>query len=309
MMTYNEEFVRQVEVLLRCLPSIRNQADFALKGGTAINLFIQNLPRLSVDIDLTYCHISDRATSLNHMQECLRAIASEIKRTNPEFIIKEKLSQESNLIIKLFIFYQRTFVKIEPNFNMRGTLYPVELGNLSQNTKDYFNFFIDKVPMLAKAEVYAGKICAGLNRQHPRDLFDIKLLLEDGGITDAIREAFVVYLACDVRPIHELLSPHRLDISNVFQNEFLKMTDIQVSLEHLIQVREELIDCLAKSLTENEREFLLSVKNGDPKYYLLPFDNLDQLPALRWKVLNIKRMNKEKHIQMIAKLKSVLNIA
>lgn len=307
-MTYDEEYLRQVQVLLSCLPAIRSQEDFAIKGGTAINLFIQNLPRLSVDIDLTYRHLNDRDTSLRNMQNCLIKIANNIKKANPEYNIRTKLSRESALILKLMIYGNGTFIKVEPNFNMRGTLFPIEFGELSAGVSEKFNACIDKVPILSKAEVYAGKICAALNRQHPRDLFDIMLLLENGGISDDMRQAFVVYGSCDMRPIHELLAPNRLDVTNLFNNEFQRMTEYEVNLNALLQAREELIDYLAKSLTDNERQFLLSVKRGMPEYSLLSFKNIDQLPALQWKVMNIQKMSKDKHAQMIEKLKAVLKI-
>jgi len=53
----------QVELLLRVLPYVAKEKVFALKGGTAINLFVRDLPRLSVDIDLTYLPFEDRATA------------------------------------------------------------------------------------------------------------------------------------------------------------------------------------------------------------------------------------------------------
>jgi predicted nucleotidyltransferase component of viral defense system len=119
---HNGKFNEQVRVLLKCLPAIRAQNLFALKGGTAINLFIQNLPRLSVDIDLTYLPTEDRETSLHKMQSGLREIASTIKAHNPHFIIKEQYSQQDHLLIKLLVYTNNVMVKIEPSFIMRGTL-------------------------------------------------------------------------------------------------------------------------------------------------------------------------------------------
>lgn len=303
---YSDEFIRQVRLLLQCLPAIREQNTFALKGGTAINLFFQNLPRLSIDIDLTYCHLKDRETSLNEMKNALEEMAGYIKKISPEFVVKEKIDKQNGIITKLFIYHKNTIIKIEPNFIMRGTLFPIEFGTLCQRVNEEFKVFLDRVPMLAKSEVYAGKICAALNRQHPRDLFDIKLLFENSGITDEIRQSFVIYLAGDARPIHELMSPNRLDISNNFEKEFLRMTDTPVELKELLEIREKLISYLQQALTQSEREFLLSVKMGTPRYDLMPFQNLEQLPSLRWKVMNIQRMEKQKHHQMMEKLKAIL---
>jgi len=307
-MMYNENFILQVKLLLHCLPAIRNQSDFALKGGTAINLIIRELPRLSVDIDLTYCHLSNREESLPLMQNALKNIANHIRKINSEFLVKEKLDKQNSSITKLFVYHKKTMIKIEPNFIMRGTLRPVEFGELCSKVNEEFNVFLDKIPMLSLPEIYAGKICAALNRQHPRDLFDIKLLLEEEGITDDIRQTFVIYLAGDSRPIHELLAPNRLDISNIYEKEFQRMIDVEINLKDLLEVREYLIKYIQQALTENERQFLFSVKEGFPQYDLMPFEHLDQMPSLRWKEINVKRMERTKHKKMLSKLKAVLEL-
>ena len=68
----NNSFYKQVELLISVIPIINEETIFALKGGTAINLFLRDLPRLSVDIDLTYTEIKDRATSFKEIEEALR---------------------------------------------------------------------------------------------------------------------------------------------------------------------------------------------------------------------------------------------
>lgn len=304
---YNPQFVKQVQLLLKCLPAICHQSDFALKGGTAINLFIRDLPRLSVDIDLTYVPLTDREESLNAIQAGLRNIAKLIKEAYPEFIIKEQLSRQNGYVLKLLIYHQSTAIKIEPNFVMRGTLYPLQKSSLTSKASDTFSAFIDEVPLLATSEVYAGKLCAALSRQHPRDLFDVKLLFDKGGITDDLRQAFVVYLASDSRPIHELLAPNRIDITALFKRDFARMTENEVTLADLINVREQLIQTINQVLTDKERGFLLSVKRGEPDFSLMPFEHLDQLPALKWKVINVKNMEKQKHQIMLNKLKMILD--
>ncbi len=305
---YNEQFVQQVRLLLKCLPAIRDQEYFALKGGTAINLFVNNLPRLSVDIDLTYRYLNDRVASLAQIQTGLCEIEESLKHANENFFIKRQITQQNKLISKLLVYHQNTMIKIEPNFIMRGTLYPVEYGRLCKNINTDFDAFLDHMPLVSTAELYAGKLCAALNRQHPRDLFDLKLLYENGGITDKIRQAFVIYLASNPRPIHELLSPNRLDINQVFDREFSQMTASNINLNDLLEIREEVISNINEKLTENERQFLLAVKQGKPEYALMPFDNLDQLPSLKWKVINVNKMDKKKREIMVDKLKETLKI-
>ncbi len=70
-----ETYFQQVRLLIEVLPLIAREADFALKGGTAINLFVRDLPRLSVDIDLTYLPIADREEPLAAIGETVRKLA------------------------------------------------------------------------------------------------------------------------------------------------------------------------------------------------------------------------------------------
>lgn len=191
---------------------------------------------------------------------------------------------------------------------MRGTLLPIQYRQLSPSVEDQFAFSIENIPVIDEAELHAGKICAGLSRQHPRDFFDIKELLDNRGLSDSIRRAFVVYLTCSPRPMHELLQPNQIDIEQIYQNEFSDMTEEIVSLSALLDTRDELISTLQKSLTLNERKFILSVKQGDPLYDQLPFSTLEQMPALQWKLINIKKMDPAKHKAMLHRLRSVLEL-
>ena len=133
------------------------------------------------------------------------------------------------------------------------------------------------------------------------------MLYENDGLTKEIRQAFVVYLACAPRPMHELLDPNILDMQTTFQEELLGMTDIEVTYDQLLAIRTQLINDMRTLMTDKERQFLLSLKQGAPDYTLMPFKNLEQLPALQWKLVNIRKMGNTKHQQMVDKLKEVLN--
>ena len=136
----------------------------------------------------------------------------------------------------------------------------------------------------------------------------LKLLLDTHGITNELRQAFVVYLACDARPMHELLSPNLLDIAPEFASEFSAMTSHEITLEELLVTRDQLIRTINSSLTNAEREFLLSIKLGTPNFNLLNIENVSRLPAIKWKILNIKKMDKPKHKLMMRKLEKALNL-
>lgn len=123
-----------------------------------------------------------------------------------------------------------------------------------------------------------------------------------------MRQAFVIYLVCSPRPIHELLQPNLIDLRAVYENEFVNMTEKDISLESLLDARERLIRTINHDLSANERNFLLSMKQGEPDYSLLPFQNIEQFPALQWKLINIKKMDAGKHSIMLSKLRAVLEM-
>lgn len=302
-----EQYVAQVTLLLDCLTVLKDQQIFALKGGTAINFFICDLPRLSVDIDLAFLKTSQRREAINEIENGLRAIGQSILKRSNRYKIKD-IKTRDGILQKIVIVDGVTSIKIEPNFTLRGTILPVVKMDIKKAVEDRFLYSVKNIPVLSEAELYAGKICAALSRQHPRDLFDIKELLDKTGISDVMRQAFVVYLVCSPRPIHELLQPNLIDLKAIYENEFINMTEKDISLESLLDVREQLISMINNDLSMNERLFLLSLKRGKPDYSLLPLPNIDQFPALQWKLINIKKMDSTKHSIMIDKLRAVLKI-
>jgi len=228
-----EIYQQQVELMLKVLPIISKAECFALKGGTAINFFMQNMPRLSVDIDLTYVPIEPRQQSLEKINNEMKRIDLDIKRTFSGISTYQSKTHDSNTIKRLFVTNDRVKIKIEPNHILRGTVKPCKVRTLCDSAQTKYAVFAE-MKTLSDADLYAGKICAALDRQHPRDLFDIKILYENGGITDEIHKVFVVYLACSPRPINELLNPNFLDIESRFLNEFVGMTVQQISLIELL---------------------------------------------------------------------------
>lgn len=296
----NSPFFKQAELMVRVLPHVATERCFALKGGTAINLFFRNMPRLSVDIDLTYLPIEPRDLSLKNIRGALKRIAGVIRKSMPGVKVHEGPA-------KLFVRHNAVQIKVEPNEVIRGAVYPCEEHDLSPNAEKLFELSIS-ITTLSLADLFGGKLCAAMDRQHPRDLFDIKLLLENEGITDDIRKAFVVYLASHDRPIHELIDPNRKDIRSIYENEFSGMTAVPVRYTDLIDARETLISIILKDLTSSERQFLLSLKEGHPRWELLGTEGIENLPAIQWKVMNILKMDKRKHAITLEKLRAKLEL-
>lgn len=223
----------------------------------------------------------------------------------PDLVIKDVFSREG-LLSKLLVFQNDIQIKVEPNLVFRGYVYPCESAELCEPAQEKYLRYIE-IQSMSKHDVYAGKLCAALDRQHPRDLYDVKFLFEQGGISKELLKAFVVYLVCSPRPISELLNPNLIDISAAYNNEFIGMTDTDISLEELLEVRKELIKTIQKNLTDAERKFILSVKLGTPDLALINLPNRI-FPGLEWKVINIQKMQKAKHTAAVDKLKSILQI-
>ncbi len=299
------QILGQVRLLMQLLPEVYRQKSFLLKGGTAINFFIREIPRLSVDIDLVYGAIADRSESLSAIGAGMEKIAQSIGARLPSCRIEKK--RIGGHIATLLVNDGTSMVKIETNTILRGSIFPGQEREISRALSERFGMdYYVTANILSPAEVYGGKICAALDRQHPRDFFDIKILFENEGLTDDIRRAFVVYLAGHDRPMAELLEPRKTDMQRIFETEFQGMTEIAVTLKDLDLVRERLVSIIKKDLTNNERRFLISIKSGEPQWNLLGIDGIENLPALRWKLLNIGKMPRAKHKKALQKLMKLL---
>lgn len=294
-------FYRQANLVLDILPLIAKFDVFGLKGGTAINYFIRDLPRLSVDIDLTYLPIEDRQTTLDSIHAKLDALSTEITDTFSPVSITPKLNKTSQKIERLVIERSGITIKIEPNLIIRGSVYPPARMTLASAASNFFEKSV-RVQILSLEDLYGGKICAALDRQHPRDLFDIKMLFDNEGITDKIRTAFIVYLISHNRPMNELLNPTFQDISPSFTSEFTGMTFIPITLDELNHAREQLVTKLLSGFTNNEKNFLVSVKSKKPEWDLIEIEHLKDLPAVKWKLLNLEKMDKKSYEQALTKL-------
>ena len=304
-MRYQKDYESQVALLLQCLPSVASESAFAIKGGTAINLFIRDLPRLSVDIDLVYLPITDRRQTLAGIETGLLSIKNKLEARDPKLKINTQFNEATRSVVKLQVQNKEARVIIEPNLILRGVVYPSQNMNVAPSVEKRFKVFVSDVPIGSVNDVYAGKICAALDRQHPRDLFDVKLLLEEG-ITIEIKKAFLVYLASNSRPMHELLDPNPLDQLKAYQEEFVGMNNIEVAYEALIEAREALVVAVNQALNAEDKEFLLSIKRGKPDWDKIDLPHIDKLPGIKWKLLNIGRMTKEKHRAALEKLEKVL---
>jgi hypothetical protein len=302
---FNPVYIRQVELLLKVLPLIQKHVCFALKGGTAINLFVQNMPRLSVDIDLAYLPLVPRDQALLGISQTLELLAGEIEEEFPKTSVTRL--PVAGVSGRLVVNTKDALIKIEPNFVFRGALFPAETRTLCDVAQAEFEQFVES-RILSVADLYGGKLCAALDRQHPRDLFDVFLMFKRFGLTDEIRMAFTVYLAGHPRPMAEMLNPNEQPLEHLYQSQFAGMARDAVPFDILIETRRRLIEELNAGLTQNERLFLFSMKMGEPEWNRLPIANLESLPALQWKLKNIRSMDPFRRQRAVEKLKQVLNM-
>jgi len=300
-------YFKQAELILRIIPLIDREAVFALKGGTAINFFVRDLPRISVDIDLVYLPVSERDVSLREISASLVRISQDVEIKIPGAKVIPKKIKGTDFLSGFFVQRQETIVKIEPNLVIRGSVYPPARSVISPKARDLFEISVECQTLLEN-ELYAGKICAALDRQHPRDLFDIMMLLKYGNFNAAMRKAFVVYLISHDRPMVEVLNPGFVDIRSVFETEFQGMILEGITCEDLEKTREELVSMIARELTIQEKQFIVSVKEGMPQWDLIGIEGVHNLPAVKWKLLNIGRMNPSKHKKAVRKLRDYLGL-
>ena len=280
-----EQYRRQVALLVQTIPLVATEDCFALKGGTAINLFVRNMPRLSVDIDLTYVPVKDRNASLNDIDAALKRIAQRIREGIPGAHVHESAPKNEKRITKLNVRANDVQIKIEVTPVLRGCVYEPAPRAVSEAVEDEFGFA--EMPVVSLPDLYAGKMIAALDRQHPRDLFDVRDLLANEGITPEMRNAFIVYLLSHNRSFAEVLAPPRLPLKEEFDRGFDGMTNTPVTIEDLERAREELIADIVGKMPPTHRKFLLSVKGGKPEWGLLGIAHAEKLPAVKWRLKNL----------------------
>lgn len=290
-----DRYVAQVRLLLSVLPDIATEAAFALKGGTAINLFHRDMPRLSVDIDLAYLPVADRQSSLKEIDGAFNRIATGITERNPR-VKAPRIAGGGDNDTRIMVSDGSAQIKIETSPVTRGAVYPARTLVASEAVTEQFGFVETNV--LAFEDLYGGKLHAALDRQHPRDLFDVKLLYENEGLTDDLFRVFMVYVASSGRPMHELLAPARPYREDLYDGEFTGMTREAVSRDELADAGRRLHADIKSRLKDEIAAFLLSLHDAAPDFGLVGLPEAAVLPAVRWKLLNLEKLKQgdpEKH--------------
>ena len=271
----NPTFLATARLLTEIAPVVFESRIFALKGGTAINLFLREMPRLSVDLDLVFTdHRLPRPEALATINEALRVARGQLvkRRLKVQAVSAADIGET-----KLLVQRDDLAVKIEVNTVIRGTVHPTQTMALTAAASDVLMADLE-LPLLSPEDIYGGKLVAAMDRQHPRDLFDVMELFAHGGITPEIRRAFVVYLASHNRTLHEVLFPTPKDIRLSYEGSFDGVTTEPVALEALLETRARLFRELPAALDANERQFLrtLVTLTGFGRFDLAYFRHTDR---------------------------------
>ena len=298
----NDIYRRQVALLIRVMPIVFKIKDFAVHGGTAINLFHRNLPRYSVDIDITYIPLEDRNTSLTNINLHLSALKTAIEKAVPGIRVIHKPD-----VWKLQCTKDGTTIKIEVNGTKRGILGDTEKIQLCEKAKEEFgmNCFAN---IVSWSQLYGGKIAAALSRQHPRDLFDCRDMTSDD--FEAVKNGFMLCLLGSDKPIIESLNPNPIDQQEALDKQFEGMTDEPFNYDDYQKARLNLIEVVNQGLTDDDKAFLISFEEGNPDWSKCCAGDLSNYPSVRWKLQNIAKLkskNPAKHKAGVDKLMGYLN--
>ena len=297
-------YAQKVELLLRLIPIVMEEEVFAIHGGTAINLFLKDLPRYSVDIDLTYIPLADRQTSLDDVSLHLKSIADKAKKAFKGMHIVPNFNTS-----KLLCEYLGKQVKIEVNQTKRGVVGGECLSiPLSEKAQNEFSLFCE-AKIVPLTQLYGGKIAAALSCQHPRDLFDVKYM--DIPL-DESREGLIFCLLGSDRPIYESFAPSLIDQREAMENQFTGMTDIPFTYEEFEETRAKLINDVRSLMTDADKKFLISFESGQPEWDGYEFEYFKDYPSVQWKLLNLKKLAKQNPQKLrleAEKLRNVLEIS
>lgn len=296
-----EKVIRLLDVLdgVRSHPFLKSR--MALKGGTALNLFVLDVPRLSVDVDLNYIGAADRETMLDErprVEQALQAVFGrlglQVRRVPGDHAGgKWRLSYSS-------ADGRAAALEVDVNFMLRTPLWPLVMADSCR----IGSFGIRGVPVLDPHELVAGKLAALFGRTASRDLFDMHGLLATGSFDEErLRLGFVVYGGISRRDWRTVsLDDVKADPVDV-ERRLLPLlrtgagparTELEAWSATLVAESRELLSAVLP-LRQEEREFLVQLnERGEIVPELLTFDPamrklLREHPGLRWKALNVRR--------------------
>ena len=295
-----DKVIRLIELLnaFRSHPFLKGR--MVLKGGTALNLFVFDLPRLSVDIDLNYVGSADREVMLAEREKVEQAITAICGREG--FTLRRIPTAHAGGKWRLGYtnaLDRNANLEIDVVFTLRVPLWPIQV----RDSHPVGSFRAQDIPVLDIHELAAGKLSALFTRHASRDLFDAHALLgRDDLDRDKLRLGFIVYGACSRRD-WRTVSPEDIGCDHkelqrqlvpVLSRDVVPAGDeMNAWIEQLIQECRERVG-LVLPFEDHEREFLVRVnEQGEIAPELLTGDDelvarIRQHPQLLWKVKHVR---------------------
>lgn len=233
----------------------------ALKGGTAINLTIFNLPRLSVDIDLDYLRLDSREDMLTSREM--------INTTIDKFMISRGYSQSPRTktphSLDSWVYGyinaggNRDNIKVEINYSLRAHVLPAEERPIITE-----HFSIEyRVKSLASIEIFGSKINAMLSRAAARDLYDVGNMVRyglfDESEQDMLRKCVVFYAAVSAKKINKTFDSGAIDVLNHYKIKTDLLPVIRRRDTFALEATKKAVRAFIEelmTLTESEVEFL-----------------------------------------------------
>ncbi len=293
----------QVRLLGLVAPFVAAETCFALKGGTALNVFWYDLPRLSVDLDLVFLPRLGRRDFLEQCGEALNRIQAGLAETVSGLHVDTKPLPGSSEPGTLFIHREGVSVKVEVNAVHRESLYAPSWRDVSPNAQPVFG--PTRLQLLSFPETCAGKFNAALDRQHPRDLFDVGVILDSEGVGEEVRIAFVVNLLTQSRPFAHTLNPVIREPEAHLLSDLREMTEHVVDVDALVRNLVDLKYDLCDRMPPHHREFLSSFTLGHPDWSLLEVPQVDEMPAVRWRLQQMESLSEYRRRDLASALQAV----
>jgi hypothetical protein len=290
--------IKTAELMLAALPRIFDAENFALKGGAAINMFYSDMGRISknIDIGLTKPNLSRAEASeivANELPKILNRLA--FIGLKKRVIAEDKVRMTTQIAVSNYS--DDVELTIDISYNSSGTLYPISTRRIGETARKEFEVDFS-IPVEAEAEVYAAKICAAIERQYPKDLFDVRDMLYTKKFTPQIMDCVIYFLtgvaggipAHRIRTVYDMLVTPSENLATRFEQQIPGLTSKPVTIEDLEQTRKELLELLCRSLTDQHKQFLLSFMQLDPDWNLFPFPQLQNLPAMQLRLLDLHKI-------------------
>ena len=288
-----EKVLRLVDILAYLNANPMTKDKLALKGGTAINLTIFNLPRLSVDIDLDFCVNVERA----EMIEQRAAISNDIKKymLSQGYALSPQSKEHHSLDSFVYMYKNcggaTDNITIEINYSLRSHVFEPEKRVILTAAAD--NIFINTINPI---EIFAAKINALLSRTAARDLYDIHNMIKYGLFDrekELLKKCTVMYTAISQDTIPDEYNIERIDAISMRKIKTDLLPVIQKGeIVNLNDVRNTVKDFLAKLLTlsDCEKEFLrlFKEKKFEPQLVFNDekiIERMNKHPMILWKLL------------------------